>query len=104
MFWFLLILLRDSLCFAVYRACSTSERIEGARFLCENRADHYDERAVAAANGRFFWKSFLFFGHSMFASGLMRVLFFFFSNWRKIALGRRLYGTRLSSTSLPGVT
>lgn len=35
MFWFLLILLRDSLCFAVYRACSTSERLEGARFLCE---------------------------------------------------------------------
>lgn len=28
-------LFRDSLCFAVYRACSTSERIEGARFLCE---------------------------------------------------------------------
>ncbi|QYT00888.1 hypothetical protein H0G86_007951 [Trichoderma simmonsii] len=85
---FLLILLRDSLCFAVYRACSTSERIEGARFLCESRADHYDERAAAAAaNGRFFWKSFLFFGHSMFASGLMRVLFFSFPTGGRLHWG-----------------
>lgn len=96
---FLLILLRDSLCFAVYRACSTSERIEGARFLCESRADHYDERAAAAAaNGRFLEVfSFLWSFDVCFWPDASVV--FFFSNWRKIALGRRLYGTRLSSTA-----